>query len=60
MNAYLAMLLEWARSGNSHQEFCAHGWLLRDQHIGEQSHLDPVDAMYARNILMARMAGVSA
>jgi hypothetical protein len=60
MNPYFFMLLEWARSGRDSHKFTAHGYLLRDQNDTEHSRLDPVEAAHVRNVLRARMAGVSA
>ena len=57
MNPYFFMILEWARSGNDNVEFCAHGWLLRDDNDTEHSKLDPVETAYVRNVLRARMHG---
>ena len=54
MNPQFEMVLRWARQGRDEQ-FVAWGYLL-----ARPVTLDAVEMEYARNIIMARIAGVSA
>jgi hypothetical protein len=54
MNPDLKLMLMWARRERE-DRFIAFGYLLA---CG--SRMDPVDAAYARNVIMARILGVSA
>ena len=60
MNPHFIMLLQWAR-GNVCDRNMAFGYMMRDEveRVGQQ-RLDDVERMYVRNIINARIFGVSA
>ena len=55
-NTWLEMILDWVRDG---RETFAIGWLMRDDMDADQ-RLDPIEKMYAWNVIWARIRGVSA